>query len=624
MSLIDQIRCRPVIGDSSVALRVWAPYADSVELELHGNEEEVSRHAMLPEDYGYFSTSLDLNTEDVGRYRYRYRLTKGESQNSYPDPCSLHQPEGVHSWSALFNACSFSWSDSEYQLPALSELVVYELHVGTFTPEGTFQAVIPRLAALKELGITAIELMPVAQFPGSRNWGYDGCFQFAAQNSYGGPLGLQTLVDAAHREGIAVFLDVVLNHFGPEGNYTDKFGPYLSEFHLTPWGSSLNFDGPDSDAVRAFASEVVRHWVSDFHIDGLRLDAVHAMFDTSPVHILADLKLSADQAALERGARAYVIAESLRNDPRILREPEKGGCGLDAEWNEDFHHAVLGYLADESHGKYVDFGQLDHIRRVFEQTFHLDGIYSRFRRRKWGSSAAPLSPEHYLVGIQNHDHVGNRARGDRISEMLSPAKQRLAAALMILSPFVPQLFMGEEYGETNPFQFFVSFSDQKLIQAVRRGRKADYDLQGEVPDPQNQSTFARSRLSWDWQSRERTELRNLYKELLVLRGKLFGKESDDQRKVSFWPSNDEPIGLQILRSGPSGVGRILTLFNLSEVERRIEVAEMTPIFFSEAHRYGGLRWEADGGEGEASLLYPFECCLLCEGTADPLSFSANF
>ncbi len=403
--------------------------------------------------------------------------------------------------------------------------MIYELHVGTFTPEGTFAAVVPRLAALRELGVTAIEIMPVAQFPGTRNWGYDGVHPYAVQSSYGGPRGLQELIDAAHGHRLGVILDVVYNHLGPEGNYLSRFGPYFTDRYHTPWGSAVNYDGAESDAVRQFFLDNARMWVRDFHVDGLRLDAVQTIFDFSPRHILADIETAAHEEAERRKIPVHVIAETDQNDIRLLQPQDRGGYGLDAVWSDDFHHAIHAVLTGERHSYFVNFGAVDHLARALNDPFVRDGGFSRFHCRRHGTPAGDIDRSRFVVCIQNHDQTGNRPCGDRLASLLSPEAQRLAAALMLISPCTPMLFMGEEYGETRPFPFFCSFDDAGLIEAVRRGRRAEFEaLKHEpnvaFPDPQAEATFHSARLTWQWpDGSPQAGMRRLYATLLAARRK---------------------------------------------------------------------------------------------------------
>jgi maltooligosyltrehalose trehalohydrolase len=560
-------------------------------------------HALQREPRGHFCLERARVAEGQ---RYAFRLDGGPER---PDPASLWQPEGVHRPSAVVRPERFHWSDAAWKGVRRADLVLYEIHTGTFTPEGTFAAIIPRLESLRALGVTALELMPVSQFPGGRNWGYDGAFPYAVQHSYGGPHGLQRLIDACHRAGLAVFLDVVYNHLGPEGTYSGEFGPYVTDRYRTGWGSAFNYDGAGSDAVRAFVTDNVRMWIEEYHADGLRLDAVHAIYDFSPRHILRAVKEAAEESARRVGRPVHVIAESDLNDPRLLLPPERGGYGLDGQWSDDFHHAVHSYLTGERHGYYQDFGTAEELARVMEEPFLVAGAYSPHRDRTHGAPAGDLPGDRFVVAIQNHDQVGNRAQGDRLSVLLPPAGQRLAAALMLLSPYVPMLFMGEEYGEDNPFLFFCSFEDPGLAEAVRHGRRREFAAfawQGEVPDPQDEATFTASRLSWSWpEGTARAGLRRLYADLLAARRDWPALREVKERWARLLPAEGGGV-VQLIRGGRAvEAGKtVQAFFNLTgralplpEADRGGEL-----LFSSEARRYEGGR--SDGRRIEE--LLPFE------------------
>jgi maltooligosyltrehalose trehalohydrolase len=545
--------------------------------------------------------------------RYAYRLDGGPER---PDPCSLWQPEGVHGPSAVVRTDRFAWADKAWRGVRREDLVFYELHVGTFTPEGTFDAVIPRLKALRDLGVTAVQLMPVGQFPGRRNWGYDGVQPCAAQDSYGGPHGLQRLVDACHAAGLAVFLDVVYNHLGPEGNYLAEFAPYFTDRYKTPWGPAVNYDGAGSDAVRDYVVDNARLWLEEFHFDGLRLDAVHAIFDLGARHLLRAVKEAAEGVARQRGFPAHVVAESDLNDPRLLLPPQRGGCGLDAQWSDDFHHAVHTLLTGERHGYYQDFGEPAQLAGVLEQPFLYAGQYSPARDRRHGAPAEGLSGDRFVVCIQNHDQVGNRARGDRLGALLqSPARQRLAAGLLLLSPHLPLLFMGEEYGEEAPFPFFCSFSDAQLVQNVREGRRREFAAfawQGEVPDPQGEGTFSAAVLSWSWpEGTARAGLRRLYADLLAARRAWPALRDFVRRTARLLPDASAGPVLELVRGGKGEAVR--AFFNLSGNPQPLPArgsGEPKLVLSSEAERYGGERRGAiTGGE-----LLPWECAVFGPGS----------
>jgi maltooligosyltrehalose trehalohydrolase len=394
-------RCGSVFqDDGSVQWRVWAPKADRVDLVLIDGDARTV-HAMIREERGLFHVD---KPNILSGQRYAYRLNGGPER---PTPASRWQPDGVDRPSAALRTDEFTWTDERWTGGSPQELVFYELHVGTFTPEGTFEAVIPRLRSLYELGVTAIELMPVGEFSGMRNWGYDGVHPYAPQHSYGGPHGLQRLVNACHRQGLALFLDVVYNHIGPEGGYLAEFGPYCTDRYRTPWGAAINYDDRGSDAVREFVLDNVTMWIEDYHVDGLRLDAVHAMYDLGARHILHDIKMAADSAA--RGRPVYIVAESDLNDVRPLLAPDRGGYGLDAQWSDDFHHMVHPILTGERRGYYADYGKPEQLPQVPEETFVVNGGYSVHRDRCHGGSDGGLPGDRFVVCIQNHDQVGNRA-----------------------------------------------------------------------------------------------------------------------------------------------------------------------------------------------------------------------
>ena len=426
--------------------------------------------------------------------KYLYRFADSRER---PDPTSRRQPDGVHGPSEVVDLADFEWTDRDWKGLHLADSVFYELHVGTYTNEATFNALRSTFAQLVELGVTTIEIMPIAQFPGSRNWGYDGVYPFAVQNSYGTARDLQLLVDTAHSRGLAVALDVVYNHLGPEGNYLAEYGPYFTEHYKTPWGAALNFDGPDSDDVRRFFIENALYWLENFHIDVLRLDAIHGIFDASAFPFLAELSQDVDAFAARTGRIVSLVAESDLNDARVLRSRCEGGFGMPAQWSDDFHHSVHTLLTGEHSGYYEDFGGLQHLGGTLKQGWYYAGQYSRHRRRRHGNRPPSFKATNYVVCTQNHDQVGNRALGDRLSSLVNFESLKLAAGANLLSPFVPLLFMGEEYGETAPFLYFTSHSDLKLAEAVRRGRAREFrsfGWQGQIPDPQAESTFAKSRL----------------------------------------------------------------------------------------------------------------------------------
>ncbi|MCL5097817.1 MAG: malto-oligosyltrehalose trehalohydrolase [Candidatus Omnitrophica bacterium] len=500
------------LGENRCRFRVWAPKARLVEVAIQGAQRRLV--PLARKDRAYHEGVLEDVPPGVD---YLYRL---DGRLERPDPASRFQPDGVHHASRVVDS-RFSWKDDRWFGLPLREYAIYELHVGAFSSEGTFAAVVPRLGYLKELGITALELMPVAQFPGRRNWGYDGVYPFAVQNSYGGPGGLKGLVNAAHEVGLAVVLDVVYNHLGPEGNYFADFAPYFTDRYHTPWGKALNFDGPDSDEVRRFFIENALYWQTDFHIDALRLDAVHAICDFSATPFLEELAAVCHRQSEALNRRFHLIAESDMNMARHILPPSLGGYGLDAQWTDDFHHAVHVLLTGERGGYYADFGTMERLAKAWRQGYAFTGQYSNYRRRRHGSNPRLNPAKQFVVCSQNHDQVGNRVRGDRLAASLSFEGLKLAAGATLLSPFIPLLFMGEEYGEPAPFQYFVEHSDSDLIEAVRQGRLeefAAFGWQGEIPDPQNDATFLQCKLRHELAAREPHRLLlDFYRELLRLR-----------------------------------------------------------------------------------------------------------
>lgn len=500
------------LGAEGCRFEVWAPAAEQVEVHLVEPDERLV--ALMRTEHGYHQALIDGVKPGA---LYRYRL---DGQTERPDPASRYQPHGVQGASQVIQQ-DFPWQDGGWSGLPLADYIFYELHVGTFTPEGTFGAIIAQLERLCELGITALELMPVAQFPGERNWGYDGVFPFAVQRSYGGPRGLKQLVNACHQHGLAVVLDVVYNHLGPEGNYLGDFGPYFTDRYKTPWGRALNFDGPHSDEVRRFFLDNALYWITKFHIDALRLDAVHAIMDQSAYPFLAELAAAVQTRARQLGRQCYTIAESDLNDACLIRSPDQYGYGLDAQWSDDFHHALHALLTGERTGYYADFGQLEQFVRALREGFVYTGDYSVHRQRRHGNAAQALPAERFVVCAQNHDQIGNRMLGERLSQLVSFAQLKLAAGAVVLSPFLPLLFMGEEYGETAPFQYFVSHSDPEVVEAVRQGRRAEFaafDWQGHIPDPQDPATFQRSTLNQTLrQNGQHQTLLAWYTELIRLR-----------------------------------------------------------------------------------------------------------
>ncbi|HEY0898647.1 MAG TPA: malto-oligosyltrehalose trehalohydrolase, partial [Sphingobacteriaceae bacterium] len=452
-----------------------------------------------------------------------------------PDPASLSQPEGVHGPSQAVDLQAFHWADDTWNNIDQENYILYELHTGTFSPAGTFEGIGEKLDHLKELGINAIEIMPVAQFPGNRNWGYDGVFPFAVQNTYGGAAGLQQLINLCHQKGLAVVLDVVYNHFGPEGNYLEAFGPYLTGKYSTPWGKAINFDDAWCDGVRHYFVENVLMWFRDFHVDALRLDAVHAIRDFSPVHILKEIREHVDALMSETGRRHYLIAELDLNDPRFIDPVKEHGYGMDGQWIDEFHHALRVTAGEKKQGYYADFDGILHLAKAYRDAYVYDGQFSPHRKKKFGLKA-PNHGKQFVVFSQNHDQVGNRMLGERTGQLVSLEMQKLLAGAVMVAPYVPMLFMGEEWGETNPFLYFVSHTDKDLAAAVREGRKDEFKAfhaEGEAPDPNEEDTFERSKLQWELLQEDRHQaLFNYYRELIHLRTTHVGLKFLDRNKLN--------------------------------------------------------------------------------------------
>ena len=518
-----------------------------------------------------------------------YGFLIDEDPQCYPDPSSQWQPDGVHGPSRVYSHDAFAWEDSAFQPLAISSAILYELHVGTFTAEGTLDAAIQKLSYLAELGITHVELMPVASFEGNHGWGYDGVALFSVHEPYGGPDALKRFVNAAHNHGLAVLLDVVYNHFGPAGNYAGKFGPYLTDAHHTPWGGAVNLEDAWSNEVRRFFCDNALMWLRDFHLDGLRLDAVHAYIDRSAIHFIE--QLTSEVAALETalGRRLVVIAESDLNDPRVVTSREAGGLGADAQWSDDFHHALFAALAPKSaNGYYSDFGLISQLAKAYEDVFVYDGLYSSYRKRVHGRPVRDLSRHKFLGYIQNHDQVGNRATGDRIGHVAGLKRAKIAAALVLMSPFIPLIFQGEEWAASTPFQYFADHRDPQLARTVSEGRKREFAAFGwnpdEIPDPENLATFQRSKLNWAEQAKpEHAEMLAWYRELIRLRRATSCLNDGEPHQTCVFYDEQE-AWIRIER------GRITVICNLGHGDRRFLLPNRGQILFESG---GGMRIDED-------------------------------
>jgi maltooligosyltrehalose trehalohydrolase len=492
--------------------QVWAPYAQTVEVQIGDQRFPMTAgtHAWWSAEVGSAGPGTD------------YGFVIDGIEPPLPDPRTRWQPNGVHGLSRVVEDSSFQWTDGSWQSPPLSSALIYELHLGTFSPEGTLRAAEGHLDYLKDLGVTHVELMPIANFPGKRGWGYDGVNLYAIFNPYGEPDDLKHFVNTAHSKGLAVLLDVVYNHLGPVGNYLGKFGPYFTDSHSTPWGGAVNFEEAGSTEVKRYLIDNALMWLGDYHIDGLRLDAVHAFNDRSAIHFLELLAGDVRRLEAKLGKHFVLIAESDLNDPRLVKAEEAGGFGLDAQWSDDFHHALFSVISGERNGYYSDFGTLAQLAKALRCVFVYDGTYSEHRGRKHGREVVGLSAHRFIGFVQNHDQVGNRAQGERMHHESGEGRAKIAAALVITAPFVPMLFQGEEFGTSSPFLYFTDYEDPELGRAITEGRVKEFVSFGwspdQSPDPQKEETFASSRLQWSEINQEpQASLLRWYKNLIRLR-----------------------------------------------------------------------------------------------------------
>lgn len=551
------------VEDGGTRFNVWASKQKTLELHLLSPHDQIVPLRRI----GSSGTFEAFVPEIAAGALYKYRFADGRE---FPDPASRYQPDGVHGASAVV-ADDFGWGDSAWRGVPLDRYIIYELHIGTFTTEGTFDSAIRELPRLVDLGITAVEVMPIAQFPGDRNWGYDGAYPGAVQNSYGGPEAFKRFVDAAHQHNLAVVLDVVYNHLGPEGNYFGEYAGYFTAKYKTPWGLALNFDGPESDRVREYFIANALMWFEKYHVDALRLDAIHAIIDLSAYPFLAELAERVHATAAESGREWYLIAESDLNDPKVIRPGSEGGYEHDAQWSDDFHHSIHTLLTGEKEGYYADFGGIEEFGEVMRSGYAYKGNYSRYRERRFGADPGFQDGSRFVVCSQNHDQVGNRMLGDRLTTLVSVEGLRLAAAAVLLSPFLPMLFMGEEIAEPAPFLYFTSHSDPALVEAVRNGRREEFSSfawQGETPDPDARETFERSRIGVQ-SSPHRTAIETLYKELTRIRREHPAFRSlAQERKVatSKWGK-----AMGVLRG--DGAEASLLLLNFGEVDETVSVPD---------------------------------------------------
>ncbi len=598
------------LGEGRCRFRVWAPFVTFLEVHIFPPDE---RFVPLVKDaWGYHEAVVE-NVEPGTLYKY---CLDGEKER--PDPASRYQPQGVHGPSQVTHP-HYRWVQDSWPGVLWEDYVIYELHVATFSEEGSFTAVIPYLDGLKQLGVTAIELMPVAQFPGARNWGYDGVYPYAVQNTYGKPEDLKRLVDACHERELAIVLDVVYNHLGPEGNYLWDYGPYFTDRYSTPWGEAINFDGPYSDQVRSFFLHNSLYWLREFRFDALRIDAVHGICDFSARHILLEMGDAVADLAARENRRIYVIPESDLNDSRLIRSKENGGFALRAQWNDDFHHAVHTLLTREQNGYYQDFGTVADLAAAYRDGYVYAGRYSRFRKRKHGNSSRDLPADRFVVFSQNHDQVGNRMLSERLSSLVSFEALKLAAGVVLLSPFIPLLFMGEEYGEPRPFPYFVSHTDPDLVEAVREGRKREFEAfewAGEPRDPQAEATFLAAKLDRRiLEKKGNARLYAYYRQLLQLRKAIRTSLADGARQseVMAW----ENPGALLKREWTS-VGQMCLLFSFQDAPFDLDIplppGLWTTLLDSAAHEWNGPGSKTPAkirSQGRVSVtLAPLSCVVL--------------
>ena len=559
------------LGDGRCGFTVWAPPHAKVELKIVSPGEKV--YPMISDGMGYWSVTVD---DVYPGASYLYRLNENFDS---PDPASNYQPHGVHGPSQVVDHRAFTWEDGDWPGIDLCTMVIYEIHVGTFTPEGTFDAVIPRLDELRGLGVNTLLIMPVAQCPGTRNWGYDGVYPFAVQNSYGGPDGLKRLVNECHKKGMAVKLDVVYNHLGPEGCALCNFGPYFTDDYKSPWGQAINVDGEYSDGVRNLFIYNAHYWLFDFHIDVLRLDAADRIYDINAYPFLQQLADEVRTTARQVGRKCFLIAEADQNDPKLTRPKEEGGFGLDAQWLDDFHHCIHTLLTGEREGYYVDYGSAGQLAKCYREGFVYSGEYSHYRKCRRGQPSIDIPAHRFVAFTQNHDQVGNRLAGDRLTRLVHFEALKLAAGALMLAPFIPQIFMGEEYGEENPFQYFVNHSDPELIKAVREGRKMEFTSfawEDDPPDPQGDEPFMRSKLDWERRKAGKHKvLHDFYRTLISIRKDTPALANCDKERLEARAAEEERV-IFLRRWQDDSACHIFCIFNFNTIDARVFVGDVLP------------------------------------------------
>jgi len=554
--------------DGRVRFLVWAPDAASIKLKLINSDVQIVDMHPLP--HGYYEAILEgvLNETDY------FYLINGEVER--PDPASRCQPKGVHGPSRVINPGTYVWNDHEWKNRPLEDYIIYELHIGTFTKEGSFYSAIEKLPHLRSLGVTAIEIMPVSSFPGEHNWGYDGVFPYAPQEVYGGYCGLKEFIDACHQMGLAVIMDVVYNHFGPEGNYLKTYAQvYFTDKYHTPWGDAINYDGNDAEQVRKYFIDNALYWKNEFHIDALRLDAVHVIFDAGSYPILEEMHDRLIDNHNSTGKNCYLIAESDLNDPTIIKSKQEGGYGLDAQWNDDFHHAIQSYFILKRDAYFQDFGTLADIIKSLKEGYVYDGRWSAFRKKRHGHSSKGIPGIKFVNFLQNHDQIANASQGHRISTLMTEAQHRLAALLLFFSPGIPLIFMGQEWGEELPFYFFTSFGDADLQKAVSEGRKNEYaawNIVANFVDPTSEEAFLSSCLNWRWTCVERQQrMFMFYQNIIQLRKSNLCLSNGRSDLIEVEYSEDERW--MLFKRGDPNASPLLLVCNFSDENSIINIRQ---------------------------------------------------
>jgi maltooligosyltrehalose trehalohydrolase len=586
-------------GNATVVL--WAPLANEVELFL--NEETIS---LEKQQYGYWTiTTNKIKPGD----RYKFSLDK---KPPFPDPASLWQPDGVHERSAAFDLKKYQWQDASWKNIPLNDYIIYEVHTGTFSNQHNFKGIIEKLDYLIDLGITAIEIMPVGQFPGKRNWGYDGVYPYAVQHSYGGPESLQQLVDTCHQKGLAIILDVIYNHLGPEGNYLGECGPYFTDKYKTPWGKAMNYDDAWCNGPRDYVIDNALMWFRDFHIDALRMDAVHAIRDLGPVHLIKAMRQKVDELSTAIGKPCYLIAELDLNDPHFINPLEKNGYGADAQWIDEFHHALRVTSGQPREGYYADFNGIADLAKSYRDAYVYDGQFSKHRKKFFGVKTDNPGSQ-FVVFSQNHDHIGNRMLGERTSQLVSFEMCKLLAAAVLFSPYLPMLFMGEEWAETHPFLFFIDHTDEELAKLVAKGRKEEFssfNWEGEAPDPRLEETFSRSLLQWNLLDKwHHQTMLQYYKKLIALRKTMASLRSTNRQDTNVEVNVENET---LILSRRAGDELAICVMNFSRQQQKVK-ADLTGkrvVLDSSSTEWGGPSNSSPLAEENEIILQPESIVLL--------------